>query len=107
MRFRTFQLTDVNAVQSLMNKTIATCYATFPPAYREHWMDDHHSPDQILQEATEGFTLIIECEGTIIGTGNITHDWIQSILIHPEYQRQGLGTELLRRLEEHARQNDS
>jgi N-acetylglutamate synthase-like GNAT family acetyltransferase len=88
-----------------MQETIATCYATFPPAYRQHWMEDHHSGDQILQEATEGLTLVMECEGRIIGTGNITNDNIQSIIIHPDFQRQGYGTELLQRLEQYARNN--
>lgn len=68
-------------------------------------MEDHHSGDQILQEATEGLTLVIEYRGTIIGTGNIVNDKIQSIIIHPDMQRQGYGTELMYRLEQYARNN--
>ena len=86
-----------------MNETISTCYATFPPAYRQHWMEDHHSVDQILAEATEGLTLVIEYRETIIGTGNIVNNRIQSIIIRPDMQRQGYGTELLQRLEQYAR----
>jgi N-acetylglutamate synthase-like GNAT family acetyltransferase len=103
IQFRLFQLPDINAIQSLMNETISTCYATFPLAYRQHWMNDHHSVDQILQEATEGVTLVMECEGRIIGTGNIIENRIQSIIIHPDVQRQGYGTELMQRLEQYAR----
>jgi putative acetyltransferase len=88
-----------------MEETISTCYAMFPLAYRQHWMEDHHSGDQILQEATEGLTLVMECEGRIIGTGNINYDKIQSIIIHPDFQRQGYGTELIKRLEQYARNN--
>jgi N-acetylglutamate synthase-like GNAT family acetyltransferase len=99
------QLTDINAIQSLMEETISTCYATFPLAYRQHWMNDHHSVDQILQEATEGLTLVMDCEGRIMGTGNITGNTIQSIIIRPDMQRQGYGTELLQRLEQYARNN--
>jgi N-acetylglutamate synthase-like GNAT family acetyltransferase len=88
-----------------MKETISTCYATFPPAYRQHWMEDHHSVDQILAEATEGLTLVIEYRGNIIGTGNITSNRIQSIIIRPDMQRQGLGTELMQRLEQYARNN--
>jgi N-acetylglutamate synthase-like GNAT family acetyltransferase len=86
-----------------MNETISTCYATFPLAYRQHWLEDHHSGDQILSEATEGLTLVIEYRGTIIGTGNIVYDKIQSIIIRPDMQRQGYGRELLHRLEQYAR----
>jgi hypothetical protein len=49
--FRPFQSTDINALQHLMTTTVEICYSTFPQAYRQHWMDDHHSTDQILQEA--------------------------------------------------------
>jgi hypothetical protein len=59
-----------------MNETISTCYATFPLAYRQHWLEDHYSGDQILSEATEGLTLVIEYRGTIIGTGNIVYNKI-------------------------------
>lgn len=75
----------------------------FPAEYRQHWMDEHHSTDHIVTEATEGYTLVIECEGQIIGTGNVLHEQIQSVFVHPEYQRRGCGTELIHRLEEHAR----
>jgi GNAT superfamily N-acetyltransferase len=105
IQFRLFQLPDINAMQSLMIETISTCYATFPPAYRQHWMEDHHSVDHILQEATEGLTLVVEYEGRIIGTGNIMGNRIQSIIVHPDFQRQGYGTELMRRLEQYARNN--
>jgi N-acetylglutamate synthase-like GNAT family acetyltransferase len=103
--FRLFQLTDINTIQSLMQETISKCYATFPLAYRQHWMDDHHSVDQILSEATEGLTLVIEYAGKIIGTGNISSNKIQSITIHPNFQRQGYGTELMHRLEQYAKNN--
>jgi N-acetylglutamate synthase-like GNAT family acetyltransferase len=86
-----------------MKETISTCYATFPYAYRHHWLEEHHSVDQILAEATEGLTLVIECRGNIIGTGNIINNRIQSIVIRPDMQRQGYGTELLQRLEQYAR----
>jgi ribosomal protein S18 acetylase RimI-like enzyme len=88
-----------------MEETISMCYATFPPAYRQHWLEDHHSVDHILQEATEGLTLVMECEGRIIGTGNILGNRIQSIIVHPDFQRQGYGTELMQRLEQYARNN--
>lgn len=87
-----------------MNITISTCYATLPRVYRQHWMEDHHSVDQILSEATEGLPLVIEYDrGDIIGTGNIVKNRIRSIIIRPDMQRQGYGTELLQRLEQYAR----
>lgn len=78
-----------------MNETISTCYATFPPTYRQHWMEVHHSVDQILAKATEGLTQVMEYVGNIMGTRNIVNNRIQSIMIPPDMQPQGYGTELL------------
>lgn len=104
IRFRTFQLTDVNAIQSLMEETVSTCYGTFPLAYRQHWIDDHHSRERILTDASEGYTLVVEYQDNIIGTGSLLQDEIQSVFIHPDFQQLGLGTQLMIRLEEYARQ---
>jgi N-acetylglutamate synthase-like GNAT family acetyltransferase len=86
-----------------MDTTINTSYSMFPSEYRKHWIDEHHSTDHIATEASEGYTLVIECEGKIIGTGNVFHKQIQSLFVHSEYQRRGYGTELIHRLEEYAR----
>ena len=86
-----------------METTIITSYSMFPSEYRQHWMNEHHSKDHIVAETSEGYTLILEYERKIVGTGNILHDQIQSLFVHPEYQRRGYGIELIRRLEEQAR----
>jgi putative acetyltransferase len=99
---RKFQSDDVDPIKHLMDTTINTSYMMFPHAYRQHWMDEHHSTEQIIAEATAGYTLIIEYEGRIIGTGNLRQNLIQSVLIHPNYQRQGYGTSLIHRLEAQA-----
>ena len=87
-----------------MDTTINSSYSMFPSEYRQHWMDEHHSTDHIATEALKGYTLVIECEGQIIGTGNVLHEQIQSVFVHPEHQRRGWGTELIHRLEEYAKQ---
>lgn len=100
---REFRFGDIDSIKHLIDTTINTSYAMFPTEYRQHWMNEHHSSEQIVAEAREGYTLIVECEREIIGTGNIHQNLIQSVLIHPNYQRQGYGTALIHRLEEHAR----
>jgi N-acetylglutamate synthase-like GNAT family acetyltransferase len=75
----------------------------FPPAYRQHWMEDHHSVAHIVAEASDGCTLVVEWEEKIIGVGTVLQGQIQSVFIHPRYQRRGWGTALIHRLEDHAR----
>jgi N-acetylglutamate synthase-like GNAT family acetyltransferase len=86
-----------------MDTTIDTSYSMFPSAYRQHWRDEHHSTEQIITEASEGYTLVVECDGRIVGTGNVLHEQIQSVFIHPEYQRRGYGTAVVHRLEDHVK----
>jgi N-acetylglutamate synthase-like GNAT family acetyltransferase len=76
-----------------------------PPAYHQHWIEDHYSTERIISDASEGCTLIIEHQGDIIGIGNLLQDEIQSIFIHPDYQQRGLGTQVMTRLEEQAKQD--
>ena len=104
IRFRTFQAQDVNTIHSLIIETITVCYSSFPPKYRQHWIEDHYSTERIMADASEGYTLVIEHHGYIIGIGNLLQDEIQSVFIHPDYQQQELGTQLMMRLEEHAKQ---
>jgi N-acetylglutamate synthase-like GNAT family acetyltransferase len=104
VQFRTFQSQDVNTIHALIIETITACYSSFPPAYRQHWIEDHYSTERIITDAAEGHTLVIEHQGEIIGIGNLLQDEVQSVFIHPDYQQRGLGTQLMIRLEEHATQ---
>ena len=100
---REFRAGDIDSIKYVMDTTINTSYSVFPSEYREHWMDEHHSTEHIATEASEGYTLVIECKRKIIGTGNVLDEQIQGVFIHPEYQRRGYGKELIHRLEIHAR----
>lgn len=104
IRFRTFQSQDISAIQALIIETISVCYASFPLAYRQHWIEEHHSKEHIITGASEGYTLVLEHRGNIIGIGTLLLDEIRGVFIHPNYQLRELGTELLIRLEKRAKQ---
>lgn len=103
MTIREFQSGDAPSIKELIDATIDVSYAMFPLAYRQHWRDDHHSINQINAEASDGFTLVLETTAAIIGVGTLLRGQIQSVFIHPQYQRRGWGTTLIHRLEDHAR----
>jgi len=103
--FREFHTGDAPAIKHLIDTTITVSYAMFPPAYRQHWMEDHHSITQIVAEASDGYTLIAERMAAIVGVGTLLRGQIQSVFIHPQYQRRGWGTTLIHRLEDHARKD--
>ena len=90
-------------MKELIDRTITTCYARYPIEFRQHWMDEHQPQKHLLTESTEGYTLIIERNGQIVGTGTLLHDKIKRVFIHPDYQRKGHGTLVMQKLEQQAK----
>jgi len=101
-RLREFGHQDLVAVKGLIDETIDTSYTDYPAELREHMRDGHHSRERILNEAMKGYTIVLEYEGRIIGTGTLLGDAIQGVFVHPSYQRKGFGKQIMRKLEERA-----
>lgn len=102
VRIREFRDLDLEAVKSLIDKTIGASYSEYPVEYREHLMEAHHSREHILNGARNGYTVVLEREGRIIGTGTLLGDNIQGVYVHPSYQRKGFGKLIMRELENRA-----
>ncbi|MEM2885961.1 MAG: GNAT family N-acetyltransferase, partial [Thermoproteota archaeon] len=81
---------------------VSACYSEYPVEYREHLAEEHHSRKRILDRAREGFTLVLEYEGRIMGSGTLIGDSIQGVFVHPSHQRKGFGKAIMRELEERA-----
>ena len=92
-------------MKELIDRNITTCYASYPIKFRRHWMDEHQPQQHLLTESTEGYTLLIERNRQMIGTGTLLQDKIKRVFIHPEYQRKGYGIILMQKLEQQARTN--
>jgi len=99
---REFVYEDLGAVKSLIDETIDASYSDYPEGFKEHIRDDHHSRERILDEARRGYTIVLEYEGRLIGTGTLLGYVIQGVFVHPLYQRKGFGRQIMRKLEERA-----
>ncbi len=102
LELRVFGLDDLEAVKKLIDETIEESYSEYPEEYRKHMRDDHHAKQRIFNEAREGYTLVLEYRGTIIGTGTLLRSNILGVFIHPSHQRKGFGTLIMQKLEEQA-----
>ena len=107
MQLRTFQQDDLDAVKQVIDETVETCYSHYPIEYRQHTMEDHNSKTQILNKAATGFTIVLQVNEHIIGTGTLLNNKIEGVYIHPEHQRQSYGTLIMQALEEHAHETGS
>ena len=64
---------------------------------------EHHARDEIVKDAAEGYTLVLEADGSIVGTGSLVGTSISRMYVAPKHQGKGLGGQILEALEARAR----
>lgn len=58
-----------------------------------------------IADTREHYTVIAEINGKIVGEASIYFDGEIAVVVHPDYRRMGIGTELVKRLIDFAKQN--
>jgi GNAT superfamily N-acetyltransferase len=99
---RQFRPTDLFAVKSLVHRTIATCYPGHYCLEAVRFFTSYHNEQAIVQDAHEGYTLVLEKAGRILGTGTLAGDEIRRVFVEPGLQKHGLGRLIMQRLEDRA-----
>jgi GNAT superfamily N-acetyltransferase len=100
---RRFQPGDTDAVWELVNHTIDACYqGVYPPEAVAAFIR-FNTVEQIIADAGQGSTLVIDHEGTIIGTGTLVGNYIKRVFVEPGFQGMGLGRLIMEILEEEAK----
>ena len=97
---------------------MALRYQTFPPTPDEYfalfqttgWNDEYHLTPLDLAKALKesAFTVSAYDDGRLVGFGRVVsdsvHALIYDLIVAPDYQRQGIGGEMLDRLVKHCRE---
>lgn len=99
---REFRPTDLFAVKSLVHRTIAACYPGHYCLEAVRFFVNYHDGPAIAQDAREGWTLVLEKAGRILGTGTLVGDEIRRVFVEPGLQKHGLGRLIMQRLEQKA-----
>ncbi len=102
---REFRSGDLAEVKGLICRTIDKCYSRVYCAEAIKFFKGWHCCLKILQNAEEGYTLILERNGRIVGTGTIVGDEIMRVFLDPVSQKQGFGKLIMCKLEEKAVSN--
>ena len=100
-----FKTSDLRVIKRLIDKTIDVCYRGFYNAEAIAFFKEHHCDNNIIKDAKEGYTIIMEKESLIIGTGTIHGDEIKRVFVDPVMQNCGYGKEIMRYLEAKAIEN--
>ncbi|OHB83535.1 MAG: hypothetical protein A2Z38_11365 [Planctomycetes bacterium RBG_19FT_COMBO_48_8] len=93
---------DLSGLRELIYKTIDACYSGIYCAEAVKFFKDWHCDEKILKNAKEGYTIVVEKNNQIIGTGTIVGDEIMRVFVNPAFQKRGVGKLIMRRLEQKA-----
>ncbi len=102
IRIRKFAEGDIQTVYGLLQNTISTSYRGVYPPEAIKLFKDHHSEEQVLSDAAEGYTVVAEDTGEILGTGTLSGDHIKRVYISPLHQHRGIGRLIVQELEKKA-----
>ena len=102
-RLRPFRDGDCDAVHRLIHGTIDACYTGLYPPRAVAFFKQHHSQSNILERAQQGYTIVVESDGRIVGTGTVVGGHIHGVFIAAELQHHGLGHAIMQYLEAVAR----
>lgn len=99
---RKFKSSDLGTVRDLIRDTVDVCYSDIYPEEAVRFFKDWHCDGNILKDAKEGYTIVLEKDGRIIGTGTIVGDEIRRVFVEPVFQKHGFGRLLMQKLEKRA-----
>jgi L-amino acid N-acyltransferase YncA len=102
MSIRKFNSSDLPAIKAFVNHTIDVCYTRVYPQEAVRFFKDWHSNEKILSDSREGYIIVLEQKGRVIGTGTLVGDEIKRVFVEPSFQKQGFGRAIMRKLEEKA-----
>jgi len=99
---RKFKSSDLDTVRGLIQNTIDVCYLDVYSKEAVRFFKDWHCDENVLKDANEGHTIVLEKDSRIIGTGTIVGDEIKRVFVEPAFQKNGFGKVVMQKLEEKA-----
>ncbi len=99
---REFSKEDLSPLRRLITRTIDASYGGVYPTEAIEFFKDYHSEQQILGDATAGYTVVAEHGTVIVGTGTLSGTNIRRVFVDPRHQHRGAGKLIVRELAERA-----
>ncbi len=104
LKIRRLVVTDLPGIQKLICRTIDKCYKGRLFDYVVAYMKRFHRQENILAVAEKGYTVVVERDGKIVGTGSLIDGVILRVYVEPHCQKQGIGKLIMKELEKRALQ---
>jgi|GEM_PF-337487 GNAT superfamily N-acetyltransferase len=93
---------DIEALQQLIYQTIDDAYTGVYGPKAIQYFKDYHSSRQILADARQGQTIVLELNELIVGTGTICEQNIRRVFVSPAFQGRTFGRMVMETLEKKA-----
>jgi putative acetyltransferase len=102
MKIRDFEARDAEPLSALIRHTMATSNTADYPLERLQPLMDYFSPEKVLLLSGERICLVAELEGMVVGTVALEDAELCTFFVHPDYQGEGIGSQLLAAIEQRA-----
>ena len=102
IRIRRFRQRDLPVVKKLIDNTIDICYSANYPKEAIKYFKQYHCEENILKGAAKSWTIVLENNTRVIGTGTILNNHIMRVFVNPKFQKRGLGKLIMNKLEDKA-----
>jgi N-acetylglutamate synthase-like GNAT family acetyltransferase len=99
---RDFRETDVLPIRELICHTIDVSYSSIYPPRAVQFFKDFHTEAKIIERHQKGYTIVVEKDGKVIGTGSLVDVDIFGVFVNPDFQHQGWGKSIMKELEKKA-----
>ena len=103
IHLRQMKETDLQSVYELVQNTIQVSYADVYPPEAIEFFKNYHNQDNILKDATSGYSIVAESDGLILVTGTLLVMNVRRVYIVPQQHHQGIGKLIVKKLEQKAK----
>lgn len=100
MNIKRAGLEDLEVVKYIVHATIKEVYPHYYPSGVVNFFLNHHSENNIQKAIETEIVLLLNIDGTIVGTGSVHKNEINRVFVLPKFQGLGYGTKLLEELED-------
>jgi len=99
---RRFREADLSPLRDFIAAVVDASYSGVYPPRAVDFFKDWHSDKRILERNAQGVILIVEDNrnGSILATGSLIGSEISGVFVRSDIQRNGIGAEIMRTLEE-------
>lgn len=104
MNIRSYHSDDCQAILSLLYETVHKInQRDYTRKQIEAWTNNNNiDPTAWNLSLTHHKTLVVEMNGIIVGFGDLNGNFLDRLYVHAEYQRRGIATAIMDRLERYA-----